>query len=106
MKLATRKIDGKIYQKKIIINNTAVVEKQEIAENLNKQFTNIGPNLASKIPNEIGGFEKYLPNGNTVMNDAQLIDEEVRNAFYSLKTRKNPDYDDISFNTINNVYIQ
>ena len=36
MKLAIRKIDGKIYQKKIIINNTAVVEKQEIAENLNK----------------------------------------------------------------------
>ena len=56
MKLAIRKIDGKIYQKKIIINNTAVVEKQEIAENLNKQFTNIGPNLASKIPNEIGCF--------------------------------------------------
>ena len=39
------------------------------------------------------------------MNDTQLIDEEVRNAFYSLKTRKNPDYDDISFNAINNVYI-
>ena len=39
------------------------------------------------------------------MNDAQLSDEEVRNAFCSLKTKKNPDYDDISFNAINNVYI-
>ena len=39
------------------------------------------------------------------MNDAQLTDEEVRNAFCSLKTKKNPDYDDISFNAVNNVYI-
>ena len=51
------------------MNNTAVLEKQEIAENLNKFFTNISPNLTSKIPNEQGGFEKYLSNCNTVMTD-------------------------------------
>ena len=38
------------------------------------------------------------------MNDASLTDEEVRNAFYSLKTNKSPGYDDISFNAINNVF--
>ena len=38
------------------------------------------------------------------MNDAPLTDEEVRNAFYSLKTNKSPGYDDISFNAINNVF--
>ena len=38
------------------------------------------------------------------MNDAPLNDEEVRNAFYSLKTNKNPGYNDISFNAINNVF--
>ena len=64
-------------------------------------FTNIGPNLASEMPNEQGGFGKYLANCNTVMNDAPLTDEEVRNAFYSLKTNKSPGYDDISFNAIN-----
>ena len=35
------------------------------------------------------------------MNDAPLTDEEVRNAFYPLKTNKSPGYDDISFNAIN-----
>ena len=35
------------------------------------------------------------------MNDAPLIDEEVKNAFYCLKTKKSPGYDDISFNAIN-----
>ena len=34
---------------KLVINNTTVVEKLEIAENLNKYFTTIGPNLAYKI---------------------------------------------------------
>ena len=38
------------------------------------------------------------------MNDAPLTDEKVRNAFYSLNTNKNPGYDDIFFNAINNVF--
>ena len=40
------------------------------------------------MPNEQGGFEKYLANCSTAMNDATLTDEEVRNAFYSLKLMK------------------
>ena len=34
---------------KLVINNTTVVEKLEIAENLNKYVTTIGSNLAYKI---------------------------------------------------------
>ena len=63
----------------VIINNTTVVEKQEITGNLNNYFTNIGPNLASKVPNEQGGFEKYL------MNDAPLTDEELRDTSFLLE---------------------
>ena len=33
-----------------------------------------------------------------------LTDEEVRNAFYFLKTNKSPRYNDISLNAINNVF--
>ena len=72
-----------------------------MAENIYKYFPNIGPNLTSKISKDQEGFEKYLANCNTVMNDAPLTDEEVRNAFYSLKTNKSPGFDDISFNAIN-----
>ena len=48
--LLTRKINGE----KSVTRNTTVVEKQEIAENLNKYFTKIGPNLAPKISSERG----------------------------------------------------
>ena len=39
----------KYLPEKLVTNNTTVVEKLEIAENLNKYFTTIGPNLAYKI---------------------------------------------------------
>ena len=84
--ISNTKNKRKDLPEKLVIYNTTVAEKQEIAENLNKYFTNIGPNLTSKIPNEQGGFVKYLANCNSVMNDAPLTDEEVRNTFYSLKT--------------------
>ena len=38
------------------------------------------------------------------MNDAPITNEELRNAFYSLKTNKSPREDDISFNAIYNVF--
>ena len=102
--ISNTKNKGKDLPGKLVINNTAVVEKKEIAENLNKYFKSIGLNLASKIPSEQGSFEKYLANFNTVMNDASLTDEEVRNAFYSLKTNRNPRYGELSFIAINNAF--
>ena len=37
------------------------------------------------------------------MNEAPLTNEKVIKAFYSLKTNKSQGYDDLSFNSINNV---
>ena len=102
--ISNTKNEQKDLPEKLVINNTALVEKQEIAENINNYFTNIGPNLTSKIPNEQGGFEKYLANYNTVVNDAPLTDEEVRNAFYSLKSNNSPDYDDTFSNAVDNAF--
>ena len=44
---------------KLVINNATVVEKQEIAENFNKYFTNIGPILTSKIPDKQEVLKKF-----------------------------------------------
>ena len=63
--ISNTKNKRKNLPEKLVINNTTVIEKQEVAKNLNKYFANIGPNLASNIPNEQEGFEKYLANCNT-----------------------------------------
>ena len=102
--ISNTKNKWKDLSEKLVINNTTVAEKQEVSENPNKYFTNIGPKIASIIPKEQRGFEKYLANCNTAMNDAPLTSEEVRNVFYSLKTNKSPGHDDISFNAINIVF--
>ena len=102
--ISNTKNKWKDLSEKLVINNTTVAQKQEVSENLNKYFTNIGPKIASIIPKEQRGFEKYLANCNTAMNDAPLTSEEVRNVFYSLKTNKSPGHDDISFNAINIVF--
>ena len=65
---------------KAVINNTTAKEKQETE--INKYLANIGPNLASKILNEQRGLEKYSANCNTVMNNAPINNEELRNAFF------------------------
>ena len=54
--ISNTKNKWKDLPEKLVINNTTVIEKQEIAENFNKYFINIDLNLASKIPNE-QGFE-------------------------------------------------
>ena len=41
--ISNTKNKQKDLPEKLVINNTTVVEKQELAENLNKHFTNIGP---------------------------------------------------------------
>ena len=48
---------------KLVINNTTVVGKQEIAENLNKYFTNIGPN----------SHLKYVTNKEVLKNTYQIV---------------------------------
>ena len=71
----------------MVINNTKVLKKQEIAKkSLNNYFTNIGLK-------EQGDFEKYLPNCITVMIYGPLTNEELRNAFYYLRTNKSPRYE-------------
>ena len=62
-------------------------------------FINIGPKLTSKIPIEQGGFEKYLENCNNIMNDAAVVDE-LRDAFFTLKTNESPGHDYIFFKAI------
>ena len=71
--------------KNTVINNATVAQKQEIVENLDKFFTNVGPILASKMHNEQGGSQKYLTDYNTFINGTPLTDEESRKAYFSFQ---------------------
>ena len=57
---------------KITINKTAIFDIKKIADEFNKFFTNIGNNLANKIPNTSKRFDFYITKVNTNMESQPL----------------------------------
>ena len=68
----------------------------KIAHSYNKFFTDIGPKLASFIPSSSKDFKDFLSSASTSLDEYLLQDEQLNEAFNSLKTNKNPGFDDIS----------
>ena len=60
--------------------------------------------MASKIPNASKTFETYVNKADSIMETKQLTMNELKDAFFSLKINKSPDYDDISFNVFKKCF--
>ena len=68
----------------------------------NKFFTNIGPELGGKIPTASRTFETFLNKIDTTMPVDPITINELRKAFFSLKTNKSAGYGKVSSNVIKN----
>ena len=68
---------------------------------MNSIFTNIGTDLANRIPNASKRFGFYKTKVNTSMESQSLSINELENAFFSLKINKSPGHDGAGFNVIN-----
>ena len=90
---------------KITINKTDIFDAAKIADEFKKFFTNIGTDLANKIPNASTPFDSYITKGNTSMESQPLSINELKDAFFSLKINKSPGHDGASFNAIKNVLV-
>ena len=90
---------------KITVNKTDIFDPKKIADEFNKFFTNIGADLANKIPNASKRFNFYITKVNTSMESKPLSINELKDAFFSLKINKNPGHDGVSFNVIKNVLV-
>lgn len=60
--LINKKKSKLIYPNTFSHNNKEISNTNEIAQTFNEYFTNIGPNLASIIPQTNNRFQEYLPN--------------------------------------------
>ena len=67
----------------------------------NKFFTKIGLKLASSISNSSKDFKQFMDVSETVLQEYTLQDEELEEAFNSLKSNKSPGFDDISSFIVN-----
>ena len=80
----TRKT-GPHLKGKLLINEQEVSGKEEMANEFNSFFTNIGTELAKNIPNASRPFESYVKKADTIMPTDSLTINEVKLAFFSLK---------------------
>ena len=92
------------FLQKIITNNKIVTDADVIAKHSNTYFTEIGPNLSKKIETPAKTFEAYLRKQNIIQPENPLTINELKGAFFSLKTNKSPGHDGISFNVIRNCF--
>ena len=65
----------------------------KIAHSCNKFFRDIGPKLASFIPSLSKDFKDFLSSASTSLDEYLLQDEQLNEAFNSLKANKNPGFD-------------
>ena len=75
---------------KITVNKTGIFDAEKIADEFNKFFTNIGTDLANKIPNASKLFDSYITKANTSMESQPLSINELKDTFFSLKFRLSP----------------
>ena len=97
------RVQNDSFPKSLIIANKEITDKDQQQKNL-RFFVNTRTNLAAKIPHGTTDFESYLPNITTIFRENCLTEEEFKNAFFSLKTNKSPDHDNIHVNVIRNLY--
>ena len=73
----------------------------KIANYFNKFFVDIGPKLASMIPESQKKFDQYLNPHETFMGEANLAEDELKEVLKSLKPNKSPGHDSVSSNVVN-----
>ena len=80
----------------MVIDGCEIFDQNKIAHDFNKFFTGIGPKLASSIASSSKDFKEFLSSVSTSLDEYLLQDEELNEAFNSLKANKSPGFDDIS----------
>ena len=98
------KVNSNRCPKSINVNGKSIKKSSRIAEEFNKYFTNVGPNLASKIQNKSKTFEDFLFPVQKSMKYMDLTLEKFEKAFKSLKRNKTAEHDNIDSNVIIKVY--
>ena len=75
------------------------------SKNFSKCFPEIGSNLANKISTPFANFDAYLNSKCNIFQPKNVLNiNELKDAFYSLKTNKSPIYDDISSSIIKQCF--
>ena len=86
--------------KHLIINNRNNFDQKTIANSFNEYFVNVRPKVACEILQSQRSFEIYLKRSDSSVEEVILSDEEIKTAFFSLKSSKSPGFDEINYHIV------
>ena len=69
------KINENRLPKKIALENKEITDQKTIAEKFNEFYVNVGPNLASKIPQNNNNYKSYLPDITALFDEQDLTEQ-------------------------------
>ena len=92
------------FPKKIVVDGKHITDEELIAKSFNKYFVEIGPKLAKNIQKSSLNFESFMKTCDSTQAESTLTINELKDAFFSLKTNESPGYDEISFNVVKNCF--
>ena len=98
------KINENRLPKKIALENKEITDQKTIAEEFNEFYVNVGPNLASKIPQNNNDYKLYLPDITTLFDEQDLTEQALKEVVASLKPNKKPGCDSIHVTVIKAIY--
>ena len=93
-----------ISPKNLALENKEITDQKTAAVKFNEFYVNVGPNLTSKIPQNINDYKSYLPDITTLFDEQDLTEQEIEDAVPSLKPNKSPRCDSIHVNVIKAIY--
>ena len=82
------------------INDEPVTDKQEIANNFNEYFSNVGAKLADKIPETVKPPESYMHQQSMEFSFNELTENDVLMALRNIKSSMSTGHDKIPPNLI------
>ena len=92
------------FPKQIIVDEIEINDAQPIADKLNEYYVNVGPSLASKIPEGDISYRSYFLEVAITLDDNSLTEDEFDETFKTLKNNKSPGSDGLHVNIIKAVY--
>ena len=95
--IGSKRSNGASFPKRLVVNNFEIFDQMTIAENFNNFFSEIGPKLASKIPDSIISFEHFLQGDYQILEEKPVTDDELNEAI------KSSGYDEISSDVIKHI---
>ena len=99
-----KKASNDTFPKNVKHNGTMLNDKHKICTEFNKYFVNVGPNLASKIPQVNSDYKDFLGDSPVCeLLDTELTYTEFDKSISSLKSNKAAGYDDLNSNVILHV---